>query len=251
MTLQRVVDALSSPLRREVLWLTWNDELTVGQIADHFDVAAPTLSSHLAALRDAELVTMRVDGNFRRYRCNRDALAAVVPLLASEDERWIEADALPEQELARSHREQIVVVSVDVGLDPATAFDAFVDPEQYSEWLGVPVRIDGRHFAATLEWGTEVRGHYDVVAKPDLIAMTWDFDDDAVPVPGRQLVAYLRISATKRGAHVEVHQHAADDVQATFLETAWGMVLGRFADAHAGGHRHSARRAPRRKRSAG
>jgi DNA-binding transcriptional ArsR family regulator len=180
---QRIFDALSSPIRREILWLTWNAELTVGQIADHFEVSAPTLSSHLAALRAAELVTMQVDGNFRRYRCNRVVVDAVVPMLAVEDDRWVPENSFPERELAVSRRAQAVIVGVDVAVDPADVFEAFTVDAQYSKWLGMPVRIDDGYFAATMDWGTEVRGHYDIIAKPNLIAMTWDFDDDAVPVP--------------------------------------------------------------------
>ena len=73
--LQALLDAVASPIRREILWLTWDAELPVGDIGESFDISGPTLSSHLATLRDAGLVTMRVDGNFRRYRCNQDAVA--------------------------------------------------------------------------------------------------------------------------------------------------------------------------------
>jgi uncharacterized protein YndB with AHSA1/START domain len=190
---------------------------------------------------------MRVDGNFRRYRSDHETVAAIRPALAVEDDRWVEADAIPERHLATAHRSQLVVVGVEVELDRAAVFDAFVDADQYSEWLGGPVRIDGGHFAATMEWGTEVRGHYDVVAKPDLIAMTWDFDDDAVPVPGRQLIGYLRFTQDGGRTRIEVHQHAATETQASFLTTAWSTVLGRFVE-HAGGQSTRTRRAPRPKK---
>ena len=81
--LQLVLDALSSPIRREILWLVWDKELAAGHIAEAFEVTAPTISAHLAALTAAGLVTRRVDGNFRRYRADRGAMALVVPLLAS------------------------------------------------------------------------------------------------------------------------------------------------------------------------
>jgi hypothetical protein len=80
--------------------------------------------------------------------------------------------------------------------------------------------------------------------------MRWDFDDDAVPLPGRELVAYLRVSATRRGSRVEVHQLAQDEQQARFLTTAWSMVLGRFAEGHAEDAAPPARRASRPKRRA-
>lgn len=111
----------------------------------------------------------------------------------------------------------------------------------------MPVTIRDQHFRATLEWGTQVRGTYETVHAPELIAMRWDFHD--VPVPGRELVAYLRVSPTRRGSRVEVHQLAGGEQQAAFLTEAWSMVLGRFAEAHAGGGLTPTRRAARPKRS--
>jgi DNA-binding transcriptional ArsR family regulator/uncharacterized protein YndB with AHSA1/START domain len=249
--LQLLLDAVSSPVRREILWLTWADELSVGEIGRHFDVAGPTLSSHLTTLRDAGLVTMRVDGTFRRYRCNQDALRALVPLLATSDERWVVADGIPERALASTGRTLAVRVHVGTSVDQAAAFDAFTDGTRFSRWLGVPVRIEEGRFSATLEWGTHVRGIYEVVSPPELIAMRWDFDDDAVPLPGRELVAYLRVHPTTPGSRIEVHQLADDVRQAEFLATAWSLVLGRFAEAHAGDSpfdRPRPRRAKRRSR---
>ena len=43
-SLQVVLDAVSSPIRREILWLVWDDELAAGEIAAAFEVTAPTLS---------------------------------------------------------------------------------------------------------------------------------------------------------------------------------------------------------------
>jgi DNA-binding transcriptional ArsR family regulator len=247
---QLLLDAVASPVRREILWLTWADELSVGEIGAHFEVSGPTLSAHLTTLRDAGLVTMRVDGNFRRYRCNQDAVRALVPFLASTDERWVVADQLPEQDLVTTGRVQAVVVEVEVPVDREVAFRAFTDATRYAEWLGVPVRIRDRRFRATLEWGTQVRGTYEVVSPPELIAMRWDFDDDAVPIPGRELVAYLRILPTRHGSRVVVHQLAQDEQQASFLAVAWSMVLGRFAEAHDLGA-PPVRRARRPKRRSG
>jgi DNA-binding transcriptional ArsR family regulator len=245
---QAVFEAVASSVRREILWLTWGNELTVGQIGAHFDLSGPSLSAHLATLREAGLVTMRVDGNFRRYRCNQDAVRGLVPFLASNDERWVVAEEIPERHLASAGRSLAVHASVDVPVDQATAFEAFADGGRYSAWLGVPVRIRGRTFSSTLEWGTQVRGTYEVISPPDLIAMRWDFEDDAVPLPGQQLVAYLRVRPTARGSLVEVHQLAADERQASFLTEAWSMVLGRFAEAHEEGAAEPPARTARPKR---
>jgi DNA-binding transcriptional ArsR family regulator len=247
--LQALIDAVASPIRREILWLTWDAELTVGEIGATFDISGPTLSSHLATLRDAGLVTMRVDGNFRRYRCNPDAVRSLIPFLAANDARWETADDIDERHLAAAGTSLVVEVSVEVPMTQAHAFDAFVDEDRYSAWLGAPVRIRNGRFRATLEWGTEVRGTYEVVSPPDLLAMRWDFDDETVPVPGRApLIAYLRVHPRGRTrCTVVVHQLANDQRQAAFLAGAWSMVLGRFAEAHRDGGAKPPR-APRPKR---
>ena len=228
--LQATIDALSSPVRREILWMLWDAELPAGEIAAGVRVTAGTVSSHLSALRAAGLVTVRVDGNFRHYRVDRAAMVAVLPLLASSDDKWHAADHLPERALASASLERWVTVSTDVGLDREDAFASFADGERYSAWLGVPVTIDGGRFSTELEWGTRVRGRYEVLAPPELIAMRWDFDDEVTPVPGGQVVGYLRFFPRDDGCRVEVHQCAGDAEQAEFLTAAWQMVLGRFKE---------------------
>ncbi|HET6937375.1 MAG TPA: metalloregulator ArsR/SmtB family transcription factor [Nocardioides sp.] len=231
--LQATINALSSPVRREILWMLWDAELSAGQIAAGVDLTGGTVSSHLGALRRAGLVSQRVDRTYRYYRVNRPAMEAVLPLLASSDDKWHAADDLPERALADASLQQWVTVNTEVGLDLEAAFAAFADGNRYSQWLGVPVTIEDGRFSTELEWGTRVRGRYEVVAPPQLIAMRWDFDDEVTPVPGRQVVGYLRFFPQDGGCRVEVHQCAADAEQAEFLSAAWQMVLGRFT-AYAG-----------------
>jgi DNA-binding transcriptional ArsR family regulator/uncharacterized protein YndB with AHSA1/START domain len=226
--LQATVEALASPIRREILWMVWEEERAAGDIAAAFEVSSPTISGHLAALRRADLVMMRADGNFRRYRANRTAVAALLPLLRNDDERWRRVRVLDEQQLATTRVDRLVHVTVDLRLDQPAAFGAFTDADRFTQWLGVPVRVGPNGFACRLEWGTRVRGHYEIVVAPELIALRWDFDDDTVPVPGRQLVGYVRFASRRSGSRVEVHQHASDDAQTEFLGAAWSMVLGRL-----------------------
>jgi DNA-binding transcriptional ArsR family regulator/uncharacterized protein YndB with AHSA1/START domain len=228
--LQATIDALSSPVRREILWMLWDDELAAGEIAAGVDVTAGTVSTHLAALRRAGLVSLRVEGTFRYYRVVRPAMEALLPLLASSDDKWVVADDLPEREHSTATVEQWVTVSTEVPLDREDAFASFTDPERFSAFLGVPVTIEDGRFSTEMEWGTRVRGHYEVLAPPELIAIRWDFDDDVTPVPGRQAVGYVRVFEAGSGSRVEVHQWAADPEQAAFFTAAWEMVLGRFTE---------------------
>ena len=225
---QRLLSALSSPIRREILALIWERDLPAGEIAAAFHVTAPTISQHLTVLRDAGLVTMTADGNFRRYRARRDVLRGLHATLWVDSAKWTPADDLPERDLASARTSLAVVASVDVDTDQVTTFRAFTDPVVYSRWLGVPVTIDHGRFACDMEFGTRVRGTYDEISPPNLIAMRWDFEDDNTPIPGGEMTGYLRLTPTDDGCHVEVHQLVDTPEQAEFMETAWTMTLGRL-----------------------
>ena len=51
-----VFDALSHPIRREVLELLKHGGRTAGELADHFPVSKPTMSGHFAKLKAAGLI---------------------------------------------------------------------------------------------------------------------------------------------------------------------------------------------------
>jgi DNA-binding transcriptional ArsR family regulator len=223
-----VLRALNAPARREILGLIWDREMAAGDIAAAFALTPATISEHLSVLRAAGLVDMTRVGTSRRYRARREALNGLHGALEGET-KWVTVDDLPERQLARTATHEVVVATVEVAVDQQTTFKAFTDPVIYSRWLGAPVSISEDRFAATMEWGTEVRGRYELVVPPELIVMSWDFDDDNVPVPGRPLTGYLRVHPLRRKtARVDVHQLVDSPEQARFMEAAWAMVLGRL-----------------------
>jgi DNA-binding transcriptional ArsR family regulator/uncharacterized protein YndB with AHSA1/START domain len=226
---QLVLSALASPIRREILSLIWEHELPAGEIASAFELSAPTISGHLSVLRRAGLVAMTAQGTFRRYRARREVVTALQGTLGKTF-KWTPVRDLPEQRLATARTTPVVVATVEVETDQATTFRAVTDPAVYSRWLGVPVRIKDGRFSCTMEWGTRVRGRYEIVHPPELIAMAWDFEDDNVPLPGGEMVGYLRVTPTKTGSHVEVHQLVERPDQADFMEVAWSVVLGRLRE---------------------
>ena len=68
-----VFKALGHPARREIVAMLQKGPLTSGEIAAQFDMAWPSVTAHLAALKDAELVESERDGNAIRYRLNISA----------------------------------------------------------------------------------------------------------------------------------------------------------------------------------
>lgn len=225
--IQKVIAALGSPVRRDILALVWDRELPAGEIAKAFDLTKPTISQHLAVLRQAGLVTLTSAGTSRRYRAQPAALAGLRGALSGSS-KWVNIDDAPERALAEAYTKPVVAAGVEVPTDRAATFAAFIDPALYSRWLGVPVTIDDGAFACTMEWGTHVRGRYEVVSPPELIALRWDFEDEVVPVPGGAMTGYIRFTEVEGGTRVDVHQIVDTTVQAEFMEGAWTLVLGRL-----------------------
>lgn len=62
--------ALADGTRRTILRLLRDGPLTSGEIADRFDSSWPTISRHLAVLRDAGLVVAERHGQEIRYELN-------------------------------------------------------------------------------------------------------------------------------------------------------------------------------------
>lgn len=73
-----VFKALSDPTRRRILQLLYQREMTAGEIAEHFSVAKPTLSGHLAVLRMADLVSAEKSGATITYRLKLSVLEEVL-----------------------------------------------------------------------------------------------------------------------------------------------------------------------------
>ena len=70
--------ALADETRREILGLLGKGAMTSGDIADHFASSWPTISRHLAVLRDAGLVTAERSGQEIRYELNTSVFEDLV-----------------------------------------------------------------------------------------------------------------------------------------------------------------------------
>jgi DNA-binding transcriptional ArsR family regulator len=65
--------ALSHPARRRILVMLRDGPMTSGDIAQAFDMAWPSITAHLTALKDAGLVETDRKGTSIRYRLNISA----------------------------------------------------------------------------------------------------------------------------------------------------------------------------------
>jgi DNA-binding transcriptional ArsR family regulator len=77
--------ALADPRRRRMLALAWYRERSPSELASSCELSRPATSQHLRVLREAGLVSVRLEKNRRLYRARADKLAELRALL---DEFW-------------------------------------------------------------------------------------------------------------------------------------------------------------------
>ncbi len=80
-------EVLAQPTRRSILDRLRQGERLVGDLAEALGISQPLTSKHLRHLRDAGLVTVRVDGPRRWYGLRPEPLAEVDEWLAPY--RWL------------------------------------------------------------------------------------------------------------------------------------------------------------------
>jgi DNA-binding transcriptional ArsR family regulator len=80
-------EVLAQPIRRSMLDRLRDGEHLVSQLADALGLSQPLTSKHLRVLRDAGLVTVRVDGPRRWYGLCVEPLAEIDDWLAPY--RWM------------------------------------------------------------------------------------------------------------------------------------------------------------------
>ena len=68
--------AVSDPTRRRIMQLCCCEWLSVGELAEELEVTQPTVSHHLAFLRDSDLVKVRPEGRKTFYTLNQDQVAS-------------------------------------------------------------------------------------------------------------------------------------------------------------------------------
>jgi ArsR family transcriptional regulator len=84
-----VFRALADPTRRDILRLLRGGPRTSGEIADRFESSWPTISRHLAVLRDAGLVSTRRKASEIHYELNTSVFEDLVQHLME----WVKPPA--------------------------------------------------------------------------------------------------------------------------------------------------------------
>ncbi|NMA68978.1 MAG: winged helix-turn-helix transcriptional regulator [Desulfitobacterium sp.] len=76
--LNETFKALSDKTRRQILRLLREQDLTAGEIADHFDITKPSISHHLNTLKQADLISDRRQGQNIIYSLNTSVFEEIM-----------------------------------------------------------------------------------------------------------------------------------------------------------------------------
>ena len=79
--MNQVFKALAHPARRKIVAMLQHGPMSSGDIADAFNMAWPSVTGHLTALRDAGLVESEREGTSVRYRLNISAAEEAIGFL--------------------------------------------------------------------------------------------------------------------------------------------------------------------------
>ena len=94
--------ALADPTRREILSFLRRGARTSGEIASQFESSWPTISRHLAVLREADLVSAERRGQEIYYELNTSVFQDLVQQVMS----WTDTTSQPQRALNRRPAKQ-------------------------------------------------------------------------------------------------------------------------------------------------
>lgn len=91
LTLNKTLQALADPKRREILQILGEGDRTAGELAARFDISAPSVSHHLSVLKNADLVRAERNGQTIVYSLNstvvQEFLQEIMRVLRVGEER--------------------------------------------------------------------------------------------------------------------------------------------------------------------
>jgi len=126
-----VFSVIADPTRRRIVRILAEQTHTVGAVVEKLGMSQPTISKHLKVLRDADVVSVTVEGQRRLYSLNPDVFATVT--------EWINETV----QIARQSNEAHAPVALPGGVtasasDKATAEHAAEKPAEKTSEKSAP-----------------------------------------------------------------------------------------------------------------
>jgi len=97
--MQTVFRAISDPTRRAIIGMLADQAMSVGEVADHFDMTRPAIAKHLKILGEGGLITVEAKGRERINRLNPAPLQSISEWISVFDRFWDERLAKLKEEV--------------------------------------------------------------------------------------------------------------------------------------------------------
>ena len=88
METQPTFRALADPTRREILVMLRDNAMTIGEVAQNFDMTRAAVKKHLTVLSDGGLITVQAQGRERINTLNPAGMAPIRDWLTFFDAFW-------------------------------------------------------------------------------------------------------------------------------------------------------------------
>ena len=136
-----VFAVIAEATRRDILVSLRRGDKAVGELVQELEASQPTISKHLKVLREADLVSMRAQGQKRFYALNTKPLAGVASWLETFDVGTPAPAVVAPSEPAPAAGPPAAAVVVSSPEVPATRTDA-VSQAVKVHASGIPVTLD-------------------------------------------------------------------------------------------------------------
>lgn len=233
---------MAEPNRRHILELVAGDEVTAGEIADHFNVTRPAISQHLSVLKQAGLLTERRQGTRRLYRARRQGFAATRLFIEGFwDERLGRLKQVAESPTGPDVESELVCVErkVLIAASPLTVWGLLTDPAQAISWMGRTASFDvapGGSYRVEVVPGQVASGRYVEVDPPHRLAHTWGWEGESGTVPpGSTVVVFDLVPAAGETLLCLTHRDLPSVKAAGSHSRGWNHYLERLATVASGG----------------
>lgn len=87
-TLDATFKALSDSTRRKILMRLAEDECTVSELAEPFDMSLPAISKHLRILENASLIVRRKQGRMHKFQVDTAPMRDVIAWIEKHRKFW-------------------------------------------------------------------------------------------------------------------------------------------------------------------
>ena len=85
---QNAFRALADPTRRDIVRLLSEQDMTIGQLTNRFEMTRAAVKKHLTVLSDGGLITVETKGRERINRLEPKGMAPVLDWLSYFDQFW-------------------------------------------------------------------------------------------------------------------------------------------------------------------